>query len=198
MSVDPASSLLSAVRACTRCASQLPLGPRPVLQLHSQARVLVASQAPGRRAHDSGVPFDGPAARACANGWACRPRSSTIRSELQFCRWGSAIPAAGPAATCRLGRSAGPRGGYFCLPGSPTFRLTLAIGQHAQAFHLSDAPGTLTDRVRSWSRYGPAVIPLPHPSPRNNPWLRRNPWFEAELLPMLRLRCAAVLAGAGD
>lgn len=74
-------------------------------------------------------------------------------------------------------------------------RLTLVIGRCAQAYHFPHTGGSLTDRVQAWRDHWPAVIPLPHPSPRNNLWLRRNPWFRDELLPALRLRVTQVLDG---
>jgi uracil-DNA glycosylase len=72
--------------------------------------------------------------------------------------------------------------------------LTLVLGRYALGYHLPDAPLPLTETVRRWRTYWPSVIPLPHPSPRNNLWLRRNPWFEAELLPSLRERVSEVLS----
>ena len=78
----------------------------------------------------------------------------------------------------------------------PGVRLTVVLGRHAIAYHLPDAPPTLTQAVRDWRRHWPRAVPLPHPSPRNNLWLRRNPWFEAEVLPALRERVAELLAGA--
>ena len=72
--------------------------------------------------------------------------------------------------------------------------VTLVLGQYAQAYHFSDASSSLTELVKSWRTYWPNMVPLPHPSPRNNRWLRRNPWFEAELLPVLRQRVSEVLA----
>jgi uracil-DNA glycosylase len=71
-------------------------------------------------------------------------------------------------------------------------QLTVVIGQHAQAYHLPDA-GSLTEAVPSWREHWPAVIALPHPSPRNNLWLKRHPWFEADVVPNLRLRVREVL-----
>jgi uracil-DNA glycosylase len=73
-------------------------------------------------------------------------------------------------------------------------RLTLVIGQYAQAYHLPHARSSVTEVVRSWRNHWPGIVPLPHPSPRNNLWLKRNPWFEEELLPALRSRVAEVLA----
>jgi uracil-DNA glycosylase len=75
-----------------------------------------------------------------------------------------------------------------------SLELTLVIGQYAQAYHLAQKPTSVTDTVKSWRAYWPTVVPMPHPSPRNNLWIRRNPWFEAELLPSLRARLTQVLA----
>jgi len=69
----------------------------------------------------------------------------------------------------------------------PNLQLTLVIGQYAAAWHLPQAGGrTLTDLVADWRRYWPQVLPMPHPSPRNQRWLRNNPWFAAEVLPELQ------------
>jgi uracil-DNA glycosylase len=66
-------------------------------------------------------------------------------------------------------------------------RLTLVIGQYAQRWHLPHRHGNLTETVRAWREYGPGIVPLPHPSPRNNIWLKKNPWFSKELLPFLKV-----------
>lgn len=74
--------------------------------------------------------------------------------------------------------------------------LTLLVGQYAQAWHLKERrKSSLTETVQAWREYGPDFIPLPHPSWRNNAWVKKNPWFETELLPVLRKRVAAALAG---
>jgi uracil-DNA glycosylase len=75
--------------------------------------------------------------------------------------------------------------------------LTLVIGQYALAYHLSGAGASLTEVVSKWRDHWPAVLPLPHPSPRNQLWLKRNPWFEEDVLPALRLRVATALSGDG-
>ena len=75
-------------------------------------------------------------------------------------------------------------------------QLTLVIGQYAQRYHLPDAGRSVTDTVRSWKNYWPLVVPLPHPSPRNNIWLKKNVWFEEELLPEVQQRVATILSEA--
>ncbi|MBX3659719.1 MAG: uracil-DNA glycosylase family protein [Ramlibacter sp.] len=185
---------LAEVRACSLCAAHLPLGPRPVLQLHPAARLLVAGQAPGRKVHASGVPFDD-ASGDRLRDWLGLPREVFYDERcvaivpMGFCypgtgRSGDLPPRPECAATWRQPLLARLR----------QLRLTLVIGQHALAWHLPGAGATLTEVVQGWRQRDPAVLALPHPSPRNNLWLRRNPWFEAELLPVLRARVATALA----
>jgi uracil-DNA glycosylase len=185
---------LTEVRECSLCAAHLPLGPRPVLQAHTVARVLVAGQAPGRKVHASGVPFDDASGDRLRDWMGVSrevfydPRQVAILP-MGFCypgtgRSGDLPPRPECAATWRAP----------LLGALKHLDLTLVIGQYAMAWHLPDARASLTDVVQNWRACGPAVLPLPHPSPRNNIWLSRNPWFEAELLPVLRARVAAALA----
>ena len=76
-------------------------------------------------------------------------------------------------------------------------KLTLVIGQYAMAYHLPHEAGTLTEIVQTWQKYWPHTVPLPHPSPRNNRWLKRNPWFEKDLVPLLQSRISGILEGGG-
>jgi uracil-DNA glycosylase len=186
---------LALARACRLCAGDLPLGPRPILQIGSQARVLIVSQAPGRRAHLSGIPFD--------------DRSgNTLRSWLGLDRADFYDPervAILPIGLCYPGRGCGgdlpPR--PACAPlwherllgFMPELYLILPIGRHAQAWVLgSRRKANLTETVRSFRDYLPGHFPLPHPSPRNGPWLGRHPWFEQEVLPVLRQQVHRALA----
>jgi len=189
------SALLSEVRACRLCAGHLPLGPRPVLQAHPAARVLIATQAPGRRVHASGSPFDD------ASGDRLRDWMGITRgvfhdaTRIAILPMGLCYPGAGQSGDRPPRPECAPLWREQLLRGLPRIELTLVIGRWAQAYHLCDR-ASLTDSVRAWRDYGSTLIPLPHPSPRNNGWLRRHPWFEAELVPALRARVAAVLAGS--
>ncbi len=79
----------------------------------------------------------------------------------------------------------------------PDIQLTLVIGQYAHDWHLGhQQKDTLTQTVKNWKQYWPKVLALPHPSPRNNIWLKKNPWFENEILPVLKLRIAQLLQGS--
>ena len=187
--------LLVRVRTCRVCAAQLPLPPRPILQAGTGARLLIVGQAPGRRAHASDIPWDD------ASGERLRAwlgiGADTFHDPQRV--------AIVPIGLCYPGRGADgdrpPR--PECAPlwfaalraQLPCIELTLAIGQYAQR-HLLGATrkASLTASVRAWRDYGPQMMPLPHPSPRNQPWLQRQPWFADELLPALRTRVQAVWA----
>jgi uracil-DNA glycosylase len=188
------ASLLAEVRACTLCAAHLPHGPRPVLQIHPQARILIASQAPGRKVHESGVPFDD------ASGDRLREWMGVTREVFYDSRRIAILP----MGLCFPGTS---KSGD--LPPRPEcmlawhdlllghlrhLEITLVVGQYAQTYHMNEVRASLTETVRNWRSHWPKIVPLPHPSPRNNIWLSRNPWFEKELVPVLRRRVSEILA----
>ena len=190
-------ALLEEIRCCSACAPDLPLGPRPVLRARSSARILVAGQAPGIRVHESGLPFNDPSGDRLRQ-WMGVDRDTFYDSRriaivpMAFCYPGSAqrgdLP---PPPECAR------RWHTRLIPLLENVELVLALGLYAQRYHLGGGQtkrmATLTETVRRWRQYGPGVIPLPHPSPRNNIWLKRNAWFETELLPELARRVAALL-----
>lgn len=209
---DPANAapqdfagLAASLADCRICAGRFAAtatahAPSPVVWFRPGARILIASQAPGMRVHAAGTPF-----------WdrsGVRLRDWMGVSEAEFYDRGRV--AIVPMAFCFPGYDAA--GGD--LPPPPvcarTWRrpvldslggidLTLLIGAYAQRWHLGKAAGGgVTRTVARWRDFGPAVIPLPHPSWRNTAWLKRNPWFEAELLPVLRDRVRGALAAAKD
>ncbi|HEX6019748.1 MAG TPA: uracil-DNA glycosylase family protein [Burkholderiaceae bacterium] len=187
-------SLLAEVRACSLCAAHLPLGPRPVLQLHPRARILVASQAPGRKVHDTGIPFDD------ASGERLRAWLGVTREQFYdptlfaIVPMGLCYPGTGPSGDRPPRPECAPRWRQPLLQVLGGLQLTLAIGRYAAAYHLPQEREGLTVAIGHWRRYWPAIVPLPHPSPANNRWLARNRWFEHELVPRLRRRVAALLA----
>ena len=188
------SSLLTEVRACTICKAHLPHAPRPIFQLHSKARILIAAQAPGRKVHESGVPFDDASGNRLRE-WMGVPRGVFHDPEqIAIVPIGLCFPGAGSSGDLPPRRECAPAWREQLLDRLRNLQLTLVIGQYAQAYHFGKANSSLTQRVQSWRAYWPAAIPLPHPSGRNNIWLHRNPWFESELLPSLRSRVLEILA----
>lgn len=186
--------LLPELRACRHCEPALPLGARPIFQLDRRAPILIASQAPGRIAHARGRPFDD------VSGERLRAWLGVSRETFYDPRCFAILP----MGLCFPGSGAGgdlpPRPECAALwrprllAALPGVRLTLAIGQHALAWHLGSRV-SVAEQVAGW-REGLArgLLPLPHPSPRNQRWLRQRPWFEAEVLPALRQTVAETLA----
>ncbi|KAF1046288.1 uracil-DNA glycosylase family protein [Xylophilus sp.] len=184
---------LEAARTCAHCAPSLPLGPRPVFQLHPAARILIASQAPGRKVHETGIPFND-ASGDRLRDWLGVGRDEFYRPELfAIVPMGLCYPGRGPSGDRPPRPECAPlrRAGLLGLLGN--LELTLVVGQYAVAYHLPEETGGVTEAVRHWRSTLPAALALPHPSPRNNGWLARNPWFGTELLPVLRARVAAAL-----
>ena len=204
----PLAALLAEVRACTLCAPHLPHAPRPVLQASASARVLIVGQAPGRKVHETGVPFNDASGERLRD-WLGVSRDTFYDPTriallpMGFCYPGTAGGADLPprpecAATWRA----------RLLAQLPAVRLTILLGRYALDWHLRAAAGRqaagrqatgrhagkVADIVARWRDTAPTVFPLPHPSPRNRLWCRRHPWFEAELLPVLRAQLQAVLA----
>ncbi len=188
-------ALLANVRACTLCAKHLPLGPRPVVQASRTARLLIVGQAPGRKVHDTGLPFND-ASGERLRAWLGISRGTFYdERQVAIVPMGFCYPGTGASGDLPPRPECAPAWRAPLLSHLRRLELTLAIGQYALAHYLPEARGSVGETVQGWRRYGPGIVPLPHPSPRNNGWLKHNPWFEAEVIPALRVRVAAVLAG---
>ena len=190
------TELLTEIRACRLCAEHLPLGPNPVLQAAQTAKILIVGQAPGIRVHRTGIPFNDPSGDRLRD-WLGIDRDSFYDPALMaivpmgFCypgrgKSGDLPPRPECAATWRAP----------LMASLPNIRLTVVIGRYAIAYHLPDygRNPSVTNAVANWRSHWPDVIPLPHPSPRNNLWLRRNAWFDTEIVPALRARVAEILS----
>jgi uracil-DNA glycosylase len=187
-------SLLTEVRACELCTEHLPLGPRPVLQIHQSARILIAAQAPGRRVHETGLPFNDPSGDRLRTWLGISREVFYDDRQIALVPMGFCFPGTGKSGDFPPRPECAATWRSPLLEQLQQLQLTLVIGQYALAYHLPLGGKTLTEVVRNWQKYWPQIMPLPHPSPRNNIWLKRNPWFEQELLPPLRDRVAEVLA----
>ena len=188
-------SLLSEIRACTICTPHLPLGPRPVVQLSAKARVLIAGQAPGRKVHESGVPFDDASGNRLREWLGVTREVFYDPKQFALVPMGFCFPGTGRSGDLPPRPECAQAWREQLLGHLRQVELTLVLGQFAQTYHFGKSSGSLTDLVKSWRSHWPHMVPLPHPSPRNNLWLRRNPWFETELLPPLRERVSELLDG---
>lgn len=187
--------LFAEIRACTVCAPHLPLGPRPVIRGHATARLLIISQAPGTRVHETGLSFNDRSGDRLRH-WL------GLEREVFYDESRVAILGVG---LCYPGRD--PKGGDLpprpeCAPlwhdrvlaVLPRVELTLVVGSHAINRQLgATRKASMAETVAAWRDYLPRYWPLPHPSWRTTLFERRHPWFEAELLPALRRRVKALV-----
>ena len=190
--------MLREVRACRVCEAHLPNPPKPILLAAETATLMIVGQAPGRKVHETGIPWNDP------SGDRLREWLKLGREQFYDTRRIAIIPAG------------------FCYPGTgengdlpprpecaplwhprlraalPRIRLTLLVGNYAQAYYLGDRmKSSVTETVRAYQEYLPEFLPLPHPSPRNRGWLKSNPWFEKKVIPQLRSLVSSVLKKAG-
>ncbi|NHO31098.1 uracil-DNA glycosylase family protein [Acetobacter fallax] len=192
MSDETLAQLVSQISNCTVCATHLPLGPRPVLHVSPRARLLIASQAPGTKVHETGISFND-ASGDRLRSWLGMDRETFYDTERV---------ALVPMGFCYPGRLA--RGGDCpprpeCAPlwrgkvlaELTDVRLTLLVGSYAQNAVLG--PGKVSERVLDFRHYLPRYFPLPHPSWRTGAWERQSPWFAEDVLPTLRREVARAI-----
>lgn len=185
--------VIEEARACTLCADHLPEKPRPVFQLGPSARILIAGQAPGRRVHESGVPFDDASGDRLRDWMGIDREGFYDVNQIAILPMGFCYPGTGKSGDLPPRQECAQTWRKRLLAEVDSIRLTLVIGKYAQQWHLRTGSASVTSVVRNWKKYRPEVLPLPHPSPRNNIWLNRNPWFTTEVLPWLRRRVRTIL-----
>ncbi|NEQ51075.1 MAG: uracil-DNA glycosylase family protein [Leptolyngbya sp. SIO3F4] len=186
--------LLARIRACTICSEHLPEGPRPVFAASTASRIVVIGQAPGRKVHMSGIPWDDPSGNLLRT-WLEVDRTAFYDPDrVALIPMGFCYPGKGSSGDLPPRPECAPQWHDALLEKMSSVRLTLLIGQYAQRHYLRDRVGkNLTETVRHFEQYLPEYLPLPHPSPRNRFWLKKNPWFEEEVLPVLRMRVRSAL-----
>lgn len=166
-----------------------------MLRARPSSRLVIVGQAPGTRVHASGKPFTDPSGDRLRDWLGVDSDTFYDERRIAIIPMGFCFP-----GLDENGGDLPPRKECAPLWRERLFRelkqvkLTLLVGQYALAWHLKERrKPTLTETVKAWREYGPAFIPVPHPSWRNNAWVKKNPWFETELLPVLRQRVASVL-----
>ena len=180
--------VLKNIRACTRCAHALPCGPRPVVQAHRSARLRVVGQAPGRKVHETGIPWNDPSGDRLRNWLGLMPEQFYDPRKVAIIPMGFCYPGKAASGDNPPRAECAPRWHEVLNVHLPDISLTLLIGHHAQAYYLGERrKATLSDTVKAWAEYLPlGYLPLAHPSPRNQPWLAKNPWFEVEVVQELK------------
>lgn len=185
--------LLNDVRSCEVCKG-LPLGPRPILQMSASSKILIVGQAPGRITHNKGVPFDDPSGNRLRDWLGISRETFYDASKMAIVPMGFCFPGTGKGGDLPPRTECAQTWREKLLGELKQVELTLVIGQYALDWHINDGQKmTVTKRVSMWQDYMPVKLPLPHPSPRNNRWLKTNPWFETDVLPALKTRVSELL-----
>jgi uracil-DNA glycosylase len=192
------SALLARVHACSVCAAQLPHPPRPILRVSPTARLLIVGQAPGRRVHETGIPWNDPSGDLLRQWLGMAREAFYDVSRIAIVPTGLCYPGTVKGSDLPPRPECAPLWHPPLRAAMPDIRLTLLIGAYAQAYYLGKRRGrTLAETVAVWRDFAPDFFPLPHPSPRNRLWFKNHPWFEQAVLPALRERVGTILA-AGD
>lgn len=183
------------IRACRICIenpmkSPLPHEPRPVLQVSTKARLAIFGQAPGKRVHESGKPFTDPSGDRLREWMGIDEDVFYDKDRVAIIPMGFCFP-----GYDKKGADLPPR--KECadhwradlIEAIPNIKTAILVGGYAQRWHLGKyVEDSLTATVEHWRKFAPKFFPIPHPSWRNNAWLRKHPWYEDELLPALRRR----------
>jgi uracil-DNA glycosylase len=181
------SETLTEVRSCQICADRLPFSPKPILQLNGEAKILIAGQAPGRKAHEIGYPFDD-ASGDRLRAWMGIDRATFYDdTKIAILPMGFCYPGTGQSGDLPPRPECAAKWRKKLLDLLTNIQLTLVIGRYAMDWHMPESRGHhLTEIVADWKSALPSRLALPHPSPRNNLWLKRNSWFEKDVLPLLQ------------
>lgn len=179
--------LINEIRDCIICAEHLPLGPRPIVSFSAGSKILLVGQAPGTRVHETGIPWNDPSGDRLRNWFDLDKDAFYDTKNFAIVPMGFCYPGRGksgdnpPRPECAPQWMPQVRSRLKCVG------LTVLIGQYALGYFLGERKKkTLTATVENWKEYFPEFLVLPHPSPRNNIWLKKNPWFERELVPEMR------------
>ncbi len=187
--------LAKQIRDCKICEPHLPMGANPVIQFDPQARLLIVGQAPGIRVHNSGIAFNDPSGDRLRDWLGVDEQQFYDARKIAIVPMGFCYPGTGKNGDLPPRLECATAWRSKLLAQLEQVQLTLVIGQYAMRWHLPDEKKqSVTSLVKQWHRFAPDVFPMPHPSPRNNRWLKNNPWFEVELLPQLKQQVQAALA----
>lgn len=177
--------LLSEIRNCRICEKALPFSPRPVLSFSKEAKILVVGQAPGTKAHESETPWNDASGERLRTWMGVSKEIFYNPEKIAIAPMGFCYPGKGKSGDLPPRPECAPMWMPKILEHLKNIKLKVIIGVYAHEYFLNEKR-LVGEIVKSWKKYSPDVFPLPHPSPRNNIWLKRNPWVEEDLIPELQ------------
>lgn len=179
--------LIRNIHQCNLCNKYLPFDAKPILQFSPKANIIIIGQAPGVKAHNSGTPWNDASGERLRNWLGIDTASFYDANKLALIPMGFCYPGKGKSGDNPPRPECAPQWHGILLKAAKHAQLILLIGNYAQAYYLGEKrKATLTETVKAFDDYLPRFMVLPHPSPRNNIWLKKNNWFEKDLLPVLR------------
>jgi len=179
-------TLCTEIKACTACMPHLELGPRPVFSVSKTSRIIIIGQAPGTVVHRTGIPWDDKSGENLRRWMKMDDEVFYDSSKVGIVPMGFCYPGKGKSGDLAPRKECAPLWHDQLFKEMNSIDLILLIGQYAQSYYLKDrAKRTLTETVKSYKEYLPEYFVLPHPSPRNNIWMKKNEWFKEEVLPVL-------------
>jgi len=183
------NKLLDKIYKCEICKKHLPLGPRPVVQLGAFSKIIIIGQAPGRKAHETGIPWNDASGRKLKEWMNVSDEIFYNPAFISILPMGFCYPGKGISGDLAPRSECAPLWHPQVFNYFKSNPLILLIGQYAQRYYLGKrVKRSLTETVRNYQEYLPLYFPLPHPSPRNLNWLKINPWFEENILQELQRR----------
>jgi uracil-DNA glycosylase len=188
------NQLISEIRNCKVCEKDLLLGCRPIVSIGAKSKILIIGQAPGMKVHQSGIPWDDASGNNLRN-WLGIDKDLFYNTDfISIMPMGFCYPGTGKSGDLPPRSECAPLWHQKVLSFLPNIELILLIGQYSQNYYLKEKyKNTLTETVRNYKEYLPTYFTLPHPSPRNNIWIKKNEWFESEILPELKEKISLVL-----
>lgn len=187
--------LLNSIAQCSVCEAHLPLGPRPVISVSPESKILVVGQAPGIKVHASGIPWDDQSGKNLRS-WLGVTNEQFYNTDLfGIVPMGFCYPGKGKSGDLPPRKECAPLWHEALMNHMPQLELTLLIGTYAQNYYLKkSAKKNLTETVLHFNEYLPTHFVLPHPSPRNAIWMKKNPWFEHDVLPSLKTAVHSIIS----
>ncbi len=188
--------LLIKIRGCEVCKAHLPLGPRPIVVAHPNAKIVIIGQAPGTKVHTTGVPWDDPSGKQLRKWLGVTDEVFYDETKIALIPMGFCYPGKGKSGDLPPRTECAPLWHESLFDAMTQLELVILIGTYAQKYYLGKGmKKTLTETVKSYKSYLPKYFPLPHPSPRNRFWLSKNPWFEERVILDLKEGVSAILKG---
>lgn len=186
--------LLEEIKSCKICEDDLPLGANPVLSFSKQSKILIIGQAPGVRVHNTGIPWNDQSGKNL-RAWLRVSKEEFYDEQLfGIVPMGFCYPGTGNSGDLPPRKECALHWHQKIMDQFQEVELTLLIGMYAQKHYLPNPQKTLTQNIQQNERWGPKIIALPHPSPRNIRWMKKNPWFDSDILPYLQQRVHEVLS----